>query len=89
MAHDTLTITIQSAQRVIDAFCRTYGYQETVPNPDYVPGDATDPENVVAAVGQERIPNPETPADFTSRKVKEHMVSVVKSSEASETEVNL
>lgn len=60
---NTGTLTLNEIR---NAFAAEYGYQDTIPNPN---------------AGQEgqpaTIPNPQTKAQFTRRKIKEHILIVV------------
>lgn len=55
------------AQRVAEAFAKSYGYSDTIPDPN-------DPNKTV--------PNPQTKAQFVKQKLGEYIREVVKGHEA-------
>ena len=58
-----ITIYIPDAQvtGIIDTFCAQYGYEFSMPNPDWDPEDPESPET---------IPNLETRGQFTLRQIR-------------------
>lgn len=63
MADITIQISDENLAKVIEAFAASYGYQTEIPHPDK-------PEV--------KIPNPETTAAFTRRKVFEYIQDVTR-----------
>lgn len=79
MANVNLTIPDAFMTRTVEAFTKTFGYQENIPNPDYDPnefeGDGVTPNPNYDP--NQTIPNDETEEQFTKKKVGELIKQVV------------
>lgn len=70
MAQFCIDIADGDVERVVAAFCSTYGRPDMVENPDYDPNEEDGPDN------PRQIPNPETPNEFANRIVRKFISEV-------------
>ncbi len=76
MAQFSIAIADEDVNRVMDAVAANYSRPATVVNPDYDPGQPSDP-----TTNPETIPNPENKFVFTNRMVRQFLSDHVKAHE--------
>jgi len=70
MAQFCITIADADVNRVIEAVCANYGYQSTIPNPDFDPSVPEDPDTNPVTLS-----NPETSSQFANRMTRDFLMN--------------
>lgn len=66
-----LNITIEAPVQAFSKYADELGYQDKIPNPDYIPAEYGEGATIVSpAIGDSTVDNPETKQLFLSRSIK-------------------